>query len=83
MKDPLAKSNLKLSLLKEHCSSVVIRELDAGEDGDTSNTNLQKREILLLLLASILVPKKTRCPLFSFFVLFFQDIALMMSGQRK
>ncbi|RWR87524.1 6-4DNA photolyase [Cinnamomum micranthum f. kanehirae] len=30
MKDPLSKSNLKLSLLKEHCSSVMIRELDAG-----------------------------------------------------
>lgn len=45
MKDPLTKSNLKLSLLKEHCSSIImIRELDAGEDSDTSNTNLQKRK---------------------------------------
>ncbi|XP_058085009.1 uncharacterized protein LOC131232641 [Magnolia sinica] len=30
IKDPLSKSELRLSLLREHCSGTVIRELDAG-----------------------------------------------------
>ncbi|KAL6004875.1 hypothetical protein ACLOJK_005431 [Asimina triloba] len=29
-KDPLTKSKIRLSMLKEHCSGIAIRELDAG-----------------------------------------------------
>jgi hypothetical protein len=31
MKDPLTKSKSFVSMLREHCSKVHIRELDAGE----------------------------------------------------
>ncbi|KAJ0968571.1 hypothetical protein J5N97_025488 [Dioscorea zingiberensis] len=30
VKDPLSKSNLRLSMLREHCSGVTVSELDAG-----------------------------------------------------
>ncbi|KAF8379290.1 hypothetical protein HHK36_028723 [Tetracentron sinense] len=30
MRDPISNSELKLSMLREHCSGVVVRELDAG-----------------------------------------------------
>ena len=31
MKDPISDSNSKLTMLKEHCGGVVIKEVDAGE----------------------------------------------------